>query len=55
MLCRWRHPLRGDVPPVEFIPIAEHSELIVALGEWVLRQACREAIAWPDLSLAVNV
>jgi diguanylate cyclase len=54
-LCRWRHPQRGNIPPVEFIPIAEHSELIVALGEWVLREACREAIAWPDLSLAVNV
>ena len=44
-LCRWNHPTRGDVPPVEFIPIAERSELIIPLGEWVLRKACIEAKA----------
>jgi diguanylate cyclase len=54
-LCRWNHPVRGQIEPAKFIPIAEHSELIVPLGEWVLREACRAAAAWPDVSLAVNV
>jgi diguanylate cyclase (GGDEF)-like protein len=54
-LCRWHHPTRGEIPPARFIPIAEHSELIVPLGEWVLRQACIEAKAWPGITLAVNV
>jgi len=54
-LCRWHHPTRGDIPPAQFIPVAEHSELIIPLGEWVLRQACLEAKAWPALMLAVNV
>ena len=54
-LCRWRHPTRGDVPPVDFIPIAERSELIIPLGEWVLRKACLEARPWPELTVAVNV
>jgi diguanylate cyclase (GGDEF)-like protein len=54
-LCRWEHPTRGTVPPVDFIPIAERSELIIPLGEWVLRKACLEAKAWGTLTLAVNV
>jgi diguanylate cyclase len=54
-LCRWHHPTRGEIPPVKFIPVAEHSELIIPLGEWVLRQACLEAKAWPAVTLAVNV
>jgi diguanylate cyclase len=54
-LCRWHHPTLGDIPPAKFIPVAEHSELIIPLGEWVLRQACLEAKAWPTLTLAVNV
>ncbi len=55
-LLRWRHPVRGVVPPLEFIPIAEEMGLIVPLGEWVLRQACLEAAGWPDhVSVAVNV
>ena len=55
-LLRWRHPTRGAVPPGEFIPLAEETGLIVPLGEWALREACREAAGWPDgLRVAVNV
>ncbi|HKA71016.1 MAG TPA: bifunctional diguanylate cyclase/phosphodiesterase [Xanthobacteraceae bacterium] len=53
-LARWNHPERGPIPPAEFIPIAEHSGLIIALGEWALRRACIDAAAWP-VSVAVNV
>jgi diguanylate cyclase (GGDEF)-like protein len=54
-LCRWTHSERGDIPPSEFIPIAEHSGLIISLGEWVLRQACLDGKAWPDITISVNV
>ncbi len=54
-LSRWTHPTRGDIEPSQFIPIAEHSGLIVKLGEWVLRRACTEGREWPGLSLSVNV
>jgi diguanylate cyclase len=54
-LCRWPHPRRGQIPPTEFIPVAEQSNLIIALGEWVLQRACRDASAWPGITLAVNV
>jgi diguanylate cyclase (GGDEF)-like protein len=54
-LARWRHPVHGDVPPNEFIPIAEHSGLIIELGEWVLRRACLDGNAWPQLTVSVNV
>jgi diguanylate cyclase (GGDEF)-like protein len=54
-LCRWTHPTRGEIPPSEFIPVAEHSGLIIQLGNWVLRRACIEGRAWPDLTVAVNV
>ncbi|MGE0564919.1 MAG: putative bifunctional diguanylate cyclase/phosphodiesterase [Pseudolabrys sp.] len=54
-LCRWTHPTRGEVSPAEFIPVAEHSGLIIPLGEWVLRRACLDGLAWPGLTVAVNV
>lgn len=54
-LVRWNHPIHGWVPPSDFIGIAEERGLIVPLSEWVLRRACREAMAWPELKLAVNV
>src|SRR5262249_11273840 len=55
-LIRWRHPRRGLVSPLHFIPLAEETGLIVPLGEWTLRQACRDAASWPeDMSVAVNL
>ena len=54
-LARWNHPTIGVIPPSEFIPIAEHSGLIVELGEWMLRRACIEGRNWPGLTVAVNV
>jgi PAS domain S-box-containing protein len=56
-LLRWRHPVFGDVPPVEFVPLAEQSPLIGDLGRWVLREACAAVAALPDtdLGVAVNV
>ena len=55
-LLRWWHPVRGVISPSEFIPIAEETGLIIPLGEWVLRQACREATHWPkDIKIAVNL
>jgi diguanylate cyclase (GGDEF)-like protein len=55
-LVRWRHPTRGIVPPGVFIPIAEESQSIVEIGEWILRESCREAASWPrPLQIAVNL
>lgn len=55
-LLRWRHPVRGFVPPIEFISLAEEEGLIVDLGQWVLREACREACNWPpEHKVAVNL
>jgi diguanylate cyclase (GGDEF)-like protein len=54
-LVRWNHPERGVVPPSEFIPIAEHTGLVVGIDEWVLRRSCEHAAQWPGLSLAVNL
>ncbi|MFH6784462.1 MULTISPECIES: bifunctional diguanylate cyclase/phosphodiesterase [Methylobacterium] len=55
-LLRWQHPERGTVPPNLFIPIAEETGSILAIGEWVLRETCREAATWEKpLRIAVNV
>jgi diguanylate cyclase (GGDEF)-like protein len=54
-LARWIHPVHGEVPPARFIPIAEHSGLIVELGEFMLRRACLDGRNWPTLTVAVNV
>jgi diguanylate cyclase (GGDEF)-like protein/PAS domain S-box-containing protein len=59
-LIRWRHPQRGLLAPASFIPVAEHSGLIIPISEWVLRQACRQAKAWEaqglhTLKVSVNV
>ena len=55
-LARWMHPLRGFVSPGDFIPLAEESGLIVEMGEWILREACREAASWPvPMQIAVNL
>ena len=53
-LLRWKHPTRGYVPPDQFIPIAESNGLICDLGQWILRQSCRQARAWLDSGFAVR-
>jgi diguanylate cyclase len=54
-LARWTHPTNGEIPPSRFIPIAEHSGLIIELGEWMLRRACLDGRNWPNLAVSVNV
>ncbi|WP_051227935.1 putative bifunctional diguanylate cyclase/phosphodiesterase [Oceanospirillum beijerinckii] len=58
-LIRWQHPVKGVISPFHFIPIAEESQLIVSIGQWVLQQACLQAKAWLDaghpVKMAVNV
>ncbi len=60
-LARWKHPVRGDVPPGEFIPIAEHTGLVLSIGYWILEMACAQAKVWrtengdSDFVISVNV
>lgn len=59
-LIRWQHPIRGIVPPANFVPLAEDIGLIASIGEWVLREACRQNRAWqaqglPPVTVAVNL
>src|SRR5690606_22506079 len=59
-LLRWNHPERGLIGPAEFLPIAEENGLIYDIGEWVLNEACQEAVRWSkqglgDLRIAVNI
>ncbi|OWK33106.1 putative bifunctional diguanylate cyclase/phosphodiesterase [Sphingomonas mucosissima] len=53
-LLRWEHPQRGNISPAQLIPVAEETGLIGPLGDWILEQACRASLEWPDLFVAIN-
>src|SRR5277367_1735516 len=53
-LLRWTHPTRGPISPAQFIPVAEDCGLILPIGQWVLREACKQAQAWIDAGLPLN-
>jgi EAL domain-containing protein (putative c-di-GMP-specific phosphodiesterase class I) len=53
-LIRWTHPVRGPVSPAQFIPVAEDCSLILPIGQWVLREACKQARAWADAGLPLS-
>ncbi len=56
VLLRWAHPVRGIIPPMQFIPLAEETGLIIPLGRWILETACEEAASWPiPYVIAINV
>jgi diguanylate cyclase (GGDEF)-like protein len=54
-LLRWNHPVHGEIPPAEFIPIAESSGLLPAVGQWVLERAMSDSTRWPNIEVAVNL
>lgn len=55
-LLRWNHPKRGLIPPLDFIPLAEETALIIPIGEWVIRNACQAAAKWPNnITVAINL
>ena len=54
-LVRWNSPVRGPIGPADFIAMAERTDVIKELGAFVLRQACKDALSWPQLDVPVNV
>src|SRR5690606_14431887 len=55
VLLRWEHPEAGRIPPAQFVPVAEETGIIVPLGNWVLRQACLQAVRWLEEGLEIQV